>query len=144
MRVISQCLKGRISIASSRLETDARHVEAKIPRLGELAMSVDDEKKKPRKAPAKKAATSSEDVTEAKKVKAAAPKPSAPKKKPAAKVVSESPAAESLAVAATMKIPPTHSQIAEQAYAYFVERGRQHGFHEEDWQRAERVLRSEH
>lgn len=107
-------------------------------------MSVEGEKKKPRKAPVKKAAATPEDVTAEKKVKAAAPKPSVPKKKPAANAVNETPITESAAVPARAKTSPTHAQIAERAHGYFVDRGRQHGHHEQDWQRAERELRSEH
>jgi hypothetical protein len=103
-------------------------------------MSVEGEKKKPRKAPAKKAAATPEDVTAEKKVKAAAPKPSVPKKK----AVNETSITESAAVPARAKTSPTHAQIAERAHGYFVDRGRQHGHHEQDWQRAERELRSEH
>lgn len=106
-------------------------------------MSVEGEKK-PRKAPVKKAAATSEDVTADKKVKAVAPKPSAPKKKPAAKAMNETPIAEPVAVPAMAKTSPTHSQIAERAHGYFVDRGRHHGHHEQDWQRAERELRSKH
>jgi hypothetical protein len=35
---------------------------------------------------------------------------------------------------------PSHAEIARLAYAYWEARGRQHGFHLEDWYRAEREL----
>jgi hypothetical protein len=35
---------------------------------------------------------------------------------------------------------PSHDEIARLAYAYWEARGRQHGFHREDWYRAEREL----
>jgi|GEM_PF-600320 len=117
-------------------------------------MSVEKEKK-PRKAPAKKAVASSESATE-KKVKTAAPKAAPapktpkeaapPKKKVAAKSVSgtaiAAPAIEAEVAdpIATRKTPPTHAQIAERAYFYFVERGWKHGFHDQDWLRAEQEL----
>jgi hypothetical protein len=106
-------------------------------------MSVEDQKKKPRKAPAKKAVSApSTDVTAAKKVRAAAPKPSAPKKKPAATIVAKAATTQPPVDATRRDVPPTQMQIAERAHHYFVERGRQHGFHEQDWLRAERELRS--
>ncbi|RZU42342.1 DUF2934 domain-containing protein [Edaphobacter modestus] len=106
-------------------------------------MSVEDEKKKPRKAAVKKAVPApSADVTAAKKVKAAAPKPAAPKKKPAARIVAEAPTVQPPVDATRRDVQPTQMQIAERAHHYFVERGRQHGFHEQDWLRAERELRS--
>ena len=38
---------------------------------------------------------------------------------------------------------PTHEQIARLAYSYWEARGRKEGSPEEDWHRAERVLRGE-
>lgn len=38
--------------------------------------------------------------------------------------------------------PVTNEEIAALAHSYFLERGGQHGSHEEDWLRAERTLRS--
>lgn len=35
----------------------------------------------------------------------------------------------------------SHDEIAKLAHRYFIERGHQHGHHEEDWLRAERELR---
>lgn len=104
-------------------------------------MSVEDEKK-PRKAPAKKAPVSSKGESAAKKVKAAAPKAAAaaPKKRSAAKSGNGAATTEPVAETIRTKTPPTHQQIAERAHSYFVDRGRQHGFHEEDWLRAEREL----
>lgn len=102
-------------------------------------MSVEDEKKKPRKAPAKKAAAvPSTDTAATKKVKAAAPKPASPTKKPAAK---DTQVAHTSVEAVSRSVQPTHIQIAERAHYFFVERGRQHGFHEQDWLRAEYELR---
>lgn len=118
-------------------------------------MSVEDEKKKPRKAPAKKAATaSSGEPTGEKKVKAAAAK-SSPAKKSVAKaapqetVEPQSAQQESVQPEALQQAPkpaathrePSQAEIAERAHAYFVERGYQHGFHEIDWFRAENDLR---
>ena len=34
------------------------------------------------------------------------------------------------------------SEIARRAYQLYEERGRQHGFHEDDWYRAEKEIRS--
>lgn len=38
-----------------------------------------------------------------------------------------------------MKIP--HEQVAELAHQFWAERGHEHGYHEEDWYRAEQELR---
>jgi hypothetical protein len=38
------------------------------------------------------------------------------------------------------KTNPTREQIAELAHRFWAERGRQHGFAEQDWLRAEREL----
>jgi len=117
-------------------------------------MSVEDEKKKPRKAPAKNATTASSKVVAGeKKVKAASAKSSPAKQ--AAKVVPQEPVqqhsagqepgqvehAQQTAAPVAGRREPTRVEITELAYAYFVERGRQHGFHEHDWYRAERELR---
>ena len=98
-------------------------------------MSVEDEKK-PRKTPAKKATTAKK-ATPLKSVKAAPGTAKKASAKSANGVVQES----VMATAVSQK-SPTHGQIAEQAYHYFVARGRQHGFHEQDWHRAEQDLRS--
>jgi hypothetical protein len=110
-------------------------------------MSVEDEKKKPRKAPAKKAtAASSGEAAGEKKVKAASARSSPAKKKAAAKVVPQEPVqvehVQQTAAPVAGRREPTHSEIAELAHAYFIERGHQHGFHEHDWYRAERELRA--
>lgn len=109
-------------------------------------MSVEDEKK-PRKTPVKKAAAGPKEGTAAKKVKAeAAPKAAAaPKKKTAAKSVNGASAAKPISESETVqasqrKSSPTYMQIAERAYGYFVARGGKHGYHEEDWYRAEQEL----
>lgn len=100
-------------------------------------MSVEDEKK-PRKAPAKKATTAKK-VTLSKSVKAA----SGTSKKATAKSANGA-IQEPAAVTAVSQKSPTHGQIAERAYHYFVARGRLHGFHEQDWHRAEQDLRAKH
>jgi hypothetical protein len=113
---------------------------------------------RPRKAPAKKAVASSETKAKvAAKPKAAAapkaaavPKAAAPKAKaavPKAKAAAQSAVAAGVpevARTANRVVParPTHHQIAELAYSYFKERGWRHGFHEQDWLRAEHVLTS--
>lgn len=38
-------------------------------------------------------------------------------------------------------MPPSFEQVANLAHKYWAERGHQHGFHEEDWYRAEQELR---
>jgi hypothetical protein len=48
--------------------------------------------------------------------------------------------AVSESVAAPREISP--EEVAKLAYSYFVERGYQHGYAEEDWLRAERELKS--
>lgn len=40
------------------------------------------------------------------------------------------------------KKAPTQQEIAELAHQYWVERGRPHGSHHEDWIRAEETLRN--
>lgn len=100
-------------------------------------MSVEDEKK-PRKAPAKKAVAPKKTVAP-KAAKAVAPK--APKK---ATAKSANGSNEIAAATLDSKVSPTHAQIAERAYRYFLERGREHGFHEDDWFRAEQELQSKH
>lgn len=83
------------------------------------------ETKKPRKAPVKKDPT----VTAEKKAKAA------PKLKAAKATV-----AKVTVEASNVKQWPGHAQIAMLAHRYYEERGRKHGFHEEDWLRAEQEL----
>jgi hypothetical protein len=102
-----------------------------------------DKEKKPRKAPAKKAATTGEGAE--KKVKAAAkPKAVAAEAKatPKAKTAAKSAVAAGVPeVAAQIAKPrPTHQQIAELAYSYYIERGWVDGHPEQDWFRAELVL----
>jgi hypothetical protein len=43
---------------------------------------------------------------------------------------------------ATRRGPPTPEQIAARAYELFLERGGVHGYHHEDWVRAEQELRT--
>ena len=38
---------------------------------------------------------------------------------------------------------PDHDAIARRAHELFVERGGEHGYHDEDWLRAENELRSQ-
>jgi hypothetical protein len=62
-----------------------------------------------------------------------------------AKVARASAARGSSAKAATtvssnVKQWPTHEEIASLAHRYYEERGWKHGFHEQDWYRAEREL----
>jgi len=52
----------------------------------------------------------------------------------------ELPARISQTATVTRLVP--HEDIAALAYSYWLQRGRQHGHHEEDWFRAERALRS--
>ncbi|MEG9435410.1 DUF2934 domain-containing protein [Edaphobacter sp. HDX4] len=107
-------------------------------------MSVEDEKKKPRKAPAKKTASAAPDGGPVeKKTNAAAPKPPAAKKKAPAKAVGDPAPSQPVAAAAAepkQRSQPTHAQVAERAYFLFLERGQQHGFHDQDWLRAQEEL----
>lgn len=106
-------------------------------------MSVEDDKKKPKRAPAKKvAAAPSADAAAEKKVKAASPKSSPAKKKASVKGVSGDSIQQPVETTRPRR-EPTHAEIAERAHTYFAERGHQHGFHDQDWHRAERELRSE-
>jgi len=41
---------------------------------------------------------------------------------------------------ASAKAAPTHEEIAKRSYELFLERGGEHGHHEEDWARAEQEL----
>jgi Protein of unknown function (DUF2934) len=74
----------------------------------------------------------------------AAPKAAAKLRKPAANTTNllkmEKPVkAEVLQMGASVFI--THEQVAELAHRFWNERGRAHGHHEEDWFRAEQLLR---
>ena len=107
-------------------------------------MSIEKEKKA-RKAPAKKATEAANGAE--KKVKATAtPKvaaagtKAAPKAKAAAKSAEAAGVPEAAAAIVAASVQPTHQQIAELAHSYYVERGWRHGYHEQDWFRAERVL----
>lgn len=46
-----------------------------------------------------------------------------------------------IAEEAANEIPDNRDEIAALAYRYYQERGGEHGFHEEDWYRAEREVR---
>lgn len=112
-------------------------------------MSIE-EGKKPRKAPAKKATAAAgvEKKTKATaqpKVETAATKAeAAPKSKAAPKAAAKSAVAAGVPEAATAMTKvvgrPTHDQIAERAYSFYIERGWKHGHHEQDWIRAELEL----
>jgi len=107
-------------------------------------MSIEKEKK-PRKTPVKKTAEAAEGaekkakVTAKPKVAAAGTK-AAPKAKAAAKSAEAAGVPEVAVAIVKASVRPTHQQIAELAHRYYVERGWQHGYHEQDWFRAEQVL----
>ena len=78
------------------------------------------------------------------KTPGAAPKAAAKPRKPAEKKTNvlqiEKPAkAEVLQMQASVFI--SHEQVAELAHRFWDERGHEHGHHEEDWFRAEQLLR---
>jgi phosphoribosylanthranilate isomerase len=85
--------------------------------------------KKPRKAAVKKSETAAVGTVKAK----AAPRASSSKK-----VVAPNGAEAAIAV----KVTPSHEQIAALAHRLYVERGWLHGFHEQDWLRAEELLKA--
>jgi hypothetical protein len=64
----------------------------------------------------------------------AASKAAAKPRKPAAK--------KAVASAEAAGTPVSHEQVAQLAHRYFIERGGEHGYHVEDWLRAERELRT--
>ena len=103
-------------------------------------MSIEKDKK-PRKAPTKKVVA--EEGAEKKKP-AAKPKVAAAGAKAAPKAKTAAKSAVAAGVpevgAQTAKPQPTHQQIAELAHRYYSERGGKHGYHEQDWFRAEREL----
>ena len=107
-------------------------------------MSIENDKK-PRKSPAKKATEAANGAE--KKAKATA-KPKvvatgtkvAPKAQAAAKSAGAAGVPEAAAAIVAASVRPTHQQIAELAHSYYVERGWKHGYHEQDWFRAEQVL----
>lgn len=114
-------------------------------------MSIEKDKK-PRRAPAKKAAAS-ETAEGAKEKKTrgavkAKTEPAAKKAAPEARTAAKSAEAAGVPqVADAIATPvarstqrPTHQQIAERAYFLYVERGGKHGHHEQDWLIAEREL----
>jgi outer membrane biosynthesis protein TonB len=107
-------------------------------------MSIEKEKK-PRKAPAKKPAVAAgaEKKTKAAAkptVAPAAAKTAAPKAKAAAKSAEAAGVPEAAVAMTKTAARPTHQQIAERAYSFFIERGWRHGHHEQDWFRAEQEL----
>jgi Protein of unknown function (DUF2934) len=83
--------------------------------------------KKPKASAKPRAATS----------KAAAPVKAAPKK-----VVAKKVAAPVESVAAVPTAAPAHHEIARLAERFWIERGWQDGFAEQDWLRAEQELRT--
>lgn len=107
-------------------------------------MSIEKEKK-PRKAPAKKVAAAG--VSPEKKPKAVAKTNAVStgiKAAPKAKAAVKSAVAAGVPEVATQngRPQPTHQQIAELAYHFYIERGWGHGHHEQDWFRAEQELYS--
>ncbi len=103
-------------------------------------MSIEKEKK-PRKAPAKKVAAAG--VSPEKKPK------TVEKTKTVATGIKAAPRAKSAVAAGVPEVAkqngrpqPTHQQIAELAYHFYIERGWRHGYHEQDWFRAEQELYS--
>jgi hypothetical protein len=66
------------------------------------------------------------------KTPAAAPKAAAKPRKPAAK--------KTAAAAKVTPISVAHEEVAELAHHFWTERGYAHGYHEEDWFRAEQEL----
>jgi len=100
-----------------------------------------EKEKKPRKAPAKKPAETgngAEKKATAKPKVAAAGTKAAPKAAAKSAVAAGVPEAAVAIVKATVR--PSHQQIAELAHSYYVARGWKHGYHEQDWLRAEQVL----
>jgi hypothetical protein len=102
-----------------------------------------EKEKKPRKTAPRKAANVEESVAATPKPKAA-PKPrAAAKPKAAAAKAVETTEPAAVVVSETVTVEryfPTHQEIAQLAHRYYVERGWQHGFHEQDWLRAEQEL----
>ena len=43
-----------------------------------------------------------------------------------------------------VELSPTQEQIAQRAFELYLDRGGEHGRHEEDWLRAEREIRERH
>lgn len=74
----------------------------------------------------------------------------APRKPRKAPATTETSAAETKATSAVVEAKPaaksvraksiSHEEIARLAHRFWIERGRQHGHHQEDWLRAEREL----
>jgi hypothetical protein len=52
----------------------------------------------------------------------------------------KAPAKKKVAAQEPTVIRPSHEQIAHRAHQLWIERGRDHGKHEEDWFRAEQEL----
>ena|SRR5205085_8123521 len=53
----------------------------------------------------------------------------------------EGSSAQEVAAEARQRTDVSDEQVARRAYELFIERGGEHGRHDEDWQRAERELR---
>jgi len=108
-------------------------------------MSTD--KKKPTQAAAKPKKAVAADTAD-KKPKAAAAKAKSetvvkktpPKAKTATKSAIAAGIPEATARVASTNSHPTYGQISARAYGYFLERHGQHGYHEQDWFRAEQEL----
>ena len=119
-------------------------------------MSPDKEKKAaatPKKAVAKPKKAASKEAAPEKATKAAAsssstvaPKKTAAKKASAPKVTAAVASAVSAGVPEVASVPsarrePTHAEISYRAYFVYIERGGDHGLHENDWFLAEKELR---
>jgi hypothetical protein len=98
-------------------------------------MSAEINDKKARKSPAKKKTAAKLETAAPKAVnepKKTRPKAAAAKTKPvAAFKVTES---------SKVRRWPSHEEVAALAHCYYQERGAEHGFHEQDWYRAEQEL----
>lgn len=100
--------------------------------------------KKPAKSKTKKTTASAEISEKAKTPKAATKPKAAPaaakKAAPKTKATTKPAVAAKVPEVATARLHPTHAEISARAYGYFLERKGQHGFHEQDWFRAEQEL----
>jgi len=75
----------------------------------------------------------------------AAPKAAAKPRKPAVKRTAAVAKVTPISNSREAKVTPisvSHEQVAELAHRFWNERGRAHGHHEEDWFRAEQLLRA--
>jgi Protein of unknown function (DUF2934) len=93
---------------------------------------------KPRSTKSSKPKNETGDAASARRHRKAQPVTTPEQPEQASPVVSSS----SVAAIDTTQTTPTEEQIRERAYAYWLERGGQHGSQHEDWIRAERELTS--